>query len=240
MKTSRNTMMGALTMTFLTVLFLGSVLGFFSNATTSPDSVTLNIPTYQTVYVTAPSTSNITVVSVTGQNYSLQSNRQFNSNILSFTPSNSGRYTILLNVSSLGANFAYVAKQATPVNVAACNNCNFTGQGNLLILLNVNSTSGTAQGSSWDPLFGMLPLRLQGFSVSFYDVIGTIAVFGFVFLGLGIAFRSKVAYLGIAILFIIGAIILGLFVLLGIVGLYLLGFALINIVWKYKTWRGRK
>ena len=219
---------------------MGAILPFSSSETGTTNSVSLSVPVNEQVYVTAPSSSNFTILSVTGQGYSLTTAREFNSNILTFIPQNATKLSILLNVTSPGATYAYVTKEASPVNLPACNNCNFTGQGNVLVQVNINATSGTPQANSWDPLFGMLPVRLQGFSVSFEDVIATMAILGVLFLGLGIAFRSKVSYLGIAVLFIVGAITLGLLVLLGVIGIYLFGFALINIVWRYRSWKERK
>ena len=227
-------------MASLSLILAGTIFPFASSSVGSVNSVTLSVPVNQDVYVTAPYSSNFTILSVIGQGYSLQTSRGFNSNTLTFTPTNATHFLVIVNASSSGANYAYVTKQASPVNLPACNNCNFTGQGSVIVQLNINATAGTAQGNSWDPLFGMLPLRLQGFSVSFSEIIVTMAILGFLFLGLGIVFHSKVAYLGVAVLFIVGAITLGLLVLLGVIGLYLLGFAAINIVWRYRSWKGRK
>jgi hypothetical protein len=227
--------------TFLSFVLLAPIFGFDNGASSAVNSVNVSVPVNQQVDINAPYSSNFTVLSVTGQGYSLLTTREYNSNILEFTPANDTHFTILVNVSSVGPVYAYVTKQASPVYVAACNNnCNFTGRGSVLIQLNVNATQETTQGNSWDPLFGMLPLHLQGFSITFNAVIETIAGLGFLFLGLGIAFRSKVAYLGVAILFIVGAIELGLLVLFGIIGAYLLGFAVINLVWRYRSWKGKR
>jgi hypothetical protein len=239
-KTNRNIFAGTISMTFVSFMLVGSIFIVGSSAAGNTNSVTVSVPVNQQVYVTAPYSSNFTILSVIGQGYSLQSTRQYTSNVLTFTPRNDTRFTILVNVSSSGSNYASVTKQVSPGNVPACSNCNFTGQGSIVIQLNVNGTREASQGSSWDPLFGMLPLRLQGFSLTFNAVIETIAVFGFLFLGLGIAIRSKIAYLGIAILFIIGAIMLGLLVMLGMIGTYLFGFAMINLFWKYKSWKQKK
>lgn len=239
-KTNRGIGIGIFSMIFLSLMVLGAILPFSSSGTGSTNSVSLSVPVNEQIYVTAPYSSNFTILSVTGQGYSLTTAREFDSNMLTFVPQNATKLSVLLNVSAPGDTFAYVTREASPVNLPACNNCNFTGQGSVLVQLNINATSGASQSNSWDPLFGMLPVRLQGFSVTFEDVLVTMAIFGFLFLGLGIAFRSKVAYLGIAVLFIACTITLGLLVLLGVIGLYLFGFALINIVWRYRSWRGRK
>ena len=239
-KTMHGISIGIFSVTLMSLMVFGAILPFSSSDTGTTNSVSLSVPVNEQIYVTAPYSSNFTILSVTGQGYSLTTAREFDSNILTFIPQNTSKLSVLLNVTSSGAMYAYVTKEASPVNLPACNNCNFTGQGSVLVQLNINATSGTSQVNSWDPLFGMLPVRLQGFSLSFEDVIATMAIFGSLFLGLGIAFRSKVSYLGVAVLFIVGAITIGLLVLLGVIGLYLLGFSLINIVWRYRSWRGRK
>jgi hypothetical protein len=233
---------GVLAVSLLIFLALGSVYGAHAGASSPFNSVSISLPINQQININAPYSSNFTILSVIGQGYDLQTTREYNSNVLTFTPTNNTQFRVIVNVSSSGSNYAYVTKEASPIFAPACgsNNCNFTGQGNIIVELDVNATQETAQGGSWNPLFGMLPFRLQGFSISFDNVIETIAGIGFLFLGLGIAFRSKITYLGVAILFIVGAIMFGLLVPFGMIGLYLLGFAVINLVWKYKTWKGKR
>jgi hypothetical protein len=201
----------------------------------------VNVPVGNEVFVSAPESTNFTILSVTGQGYTIQTSKGPNTSVLMFDPSNATMYSLIINMTSLGPNYGYVTKQANPVNIEACANCNFTGSGNLIIQVNINATNAnTANSLTWGPLFGMLPIKLQGFSVSFLTILETFAVAGFIILGLGIAFRSKVSYLGLAMLFIIGAITFGLLVVLGIIALYLTGFAIINLVWRFKSWKSKE
>jgi hypothetical protein len=206
------------------------------------NSADISMQTNQILQVSVPISSNITVLSISGEGYSVQSMKETSSNVLTFTPNNATLFTLVLNVTSRSSsNFAYVTKQSSPVFVQACSNCNFTGSGNLLVSLNVNATSSSIQsGSVWDPLTGMLPLKVQNFALNFLDVMVILAGFGFAILALGIGFRSKVVYLGLAILFILGLIEFGLIVMFSLIGGYFVSFALINIFWKHRSWRSRK
>lgn len=214
-----------------------------SSAAQQPtNTVNVSVPVGNYVAISAPMLSKFTVVSLSGgQGYQLKTIQQLSENILQFTPSNASDYSLVVNVSSAGQNYAYVTEQSSPVDIPACNSCNFTGTGNILVDLTVNATSvPAAVGVAWNPVFGLLPLRLQIFSLSFLNVIEIVAAFGFLFLALGITFRSRISYLGIAILFIAGAVTFGLLIPLAVIALYLVGFALVNITWRVISRRTRK
>jgi hypothetical protein len=211
-------------------------------STSQGNNANFSIPVKDIVQVSAPPTANISVLSISGDGYSLQTATEQSANVLTFTPNNVTVFTIVLNVSSSsGSNYADVTKQSTPLFVQACSNCNFTGSGNLIVSLNINATNSSAQtGSVWDPLTGMLPLKVQNLALSFVDLMIILSGFGFAFLALGIGFRSKVLYLGLALLFILGIVEFGLIVMFGIIAAYLVSFALINVFSKHRFWRSKR
>jgi hypothetical protein len=226
----------------LIIIFVAAAsFGILPSDASATNQVSVSLPVNYGVNINVPATSNFSILAVTGQGYALETLHSVDSNILSFTPTNATLFSIEVNVSSTGQNYAYVTKESADSLVPACTNCNFTGEGNLVLNIMVNATGSTGQGnSSWDPLVGLLPVKIQSFSFSFVEILETLAILGFAFLGLGIAFHSRVAYLGIVVLFIDGLITLGILVVLGIISAYLLGFAIINIVWKARTWKSRR
>lgn len=200
------------------------------------DTVLVPVSLNQQVYLDSPISTNFTILSVTGsQAYSIQTQPQNGLNQLTFTPKNGTFFSLVINASSFGANYVDVTKGGSPFSTFSKN---FTGQGNLIVNINVNVTSsGSNANYAWDPLVGMLPLKIQSFSLSFIAVIEIFSLLGVLFLSLGIVFHSKVSYLGLAILFIAGAITLGILVLLSIIGIYLFGFATVNLVWRFRSSR---
>lgn len=223
------------------IFLAGASYAILPSSATTTNHVDVTIPVNYGVNIEIPMSSNFSVMSVTGQGYALQTLKGLDSNVLVFTPTNATVFSIMVNVSSTGQNYAYVTKESAASLVPACDNCNFTGVGNLIVDVTVNATGSSAgANSTWDPLVGLLPVKVQSFSVSFAQILETLAILGFAFLGLGIAFHSRVAYLGVVVLFIDGVITLGILVVLGIISAYLLGFAIVNVVWKFKTWKTRR
>jgi hypothetical protein len=238
---------GCITFTFTALLFSPSV--FASSTTTT--SVSVSVPVGNSVSVTSPGSSNLTIRSITGNgHYSLETMQEGNTTILTFIPTNATQFLLVINVSSSSGspNYANVAVQnSTSASVVPNQNTsirNVTGSGNLIIDLKINALSASSSGSdssiSWNPLFGMLPVKLQPPSLSLAQVIEVIAGIGAFFLALGIAFKSKVSYLGVLILIIVGIATVGILVLLSVLGAYLLSFGLVNLAWKLKLMKHKK
>ncbi|MHB1908237.1 MAG: hypothetical protein ACYCQJ_05115 [Nitrososphaerales archaeon] len=217
----------------LTLLFLS----FASSA--SADSVTVSVTPDQAVYFSAPASSNFTVLSITGnQGYLIQTTPGIQSNQLTFTPTNGTYFSIIVNVSSFANNYVNISRQGSALSTFSKN---FTGYGNLIVQVIVNvSSSGVSPAFTWDPLVGILPLKLASFSFNFLTVMESLALIGAFFLALGIVLHSRLSYFGLAILFLAGAITLGILLVLGIVGFYLFGFAVVNVVWRFKSWKRRE
>jgi hypothetical protein len=235
---SRSLLLASSVIVFATLSLAGAT-AMSSSGTQAANTVAITIPVNQGVVVSSPLTSNFTVLSASGQGYTLQTEAGLTTNVLTFTPTNATQFSILVNVTANGPNYAYVMKQSdAALEVPACSQCNFTSNGSVLLRLNINATSNPASsGTSWDPLFGMLPLRLHSVSLSFFDVLAIMMTLGSVFLAIGVVAKSKVAYLGVVILFLVGAVEFGLLVMLGLVGIYLLSFSALSLYWRYRSWR---
>ena len=210
---------------------------FASSATT--DSVTVPVTPNQSVYLDSPASSNFTILSISGnQGYLIQTTPGSEVNQLTFTPTNGTYFSIMVNVSSFGNNYVSISRQGSSFSTFSKN---FTGYGNLIVQVIVNvSSSASSPAFTWDPLVGILPLKLESFSFNFLTIMESLALIGAFFLALGMVLHSRLSYFGLAILFLAGAITLGILLVLGIVGLYLFGFAVVNIVWRFKTWKGRE
>ncbi len=208
-------------------------LGFPSaNTQTTSNSISVSTTSQQYVKVIASLTSNITVLSVSGGQYDLSLSTIAGMNQLQFTPLNVTQYSLIVNVSSLGSNFAYVLKQngafATPIK-------NVTTQGNIILNFTITSLQPVSQGNSWDPLFGVTGIRVQGFSLSFPTIVGIMIALGVSLLALGIRFRSYLSYLGMMILSMGVVMVLGILVSIVILIAYILSFVGITVLWNFSS-----
>jgi hypothetical protein len=168
-------------------------------------------------------------MSLTGGQYDLKTYAGSGLTGLQFIPTNGSQYSLTVNVSGVGPNFAVVSKEGNPYDQEIRN---VTGTGNIILVVEIATSPVPAQNTSWDPLFGITGIRLQLAELNYTNAIEIVAAIGVFFLALGVAFHSRITYLGVVILSIASVMVFGTLFLFAAVITYFVGFATVNLVWR--------
>lgn len=216
-------------------LFLSWIGPFQDPISTSANSgvsrAQISVTVGETVTVLSPASSNMSLVSLYGGQYSLQVTKIGRMNSLDFIPENASTYSLLINISTSDPsqeNYAIVQEMR---GTSLTTSSNFTSSSSMLLNLVVQAVSQPSKqiGSSWDPLFGMTGIRIKGISIPFSAVLLIIFAFGACFVYLGSKFGSALTYIGLTIVAIDGIMVVGfLVVILAICG-YVGSFVLVNM-----------
>ncbi len=181
---------------------------FLSTATT-PTNVQVSISSNQSVDVVVPSSSNLTLLSVTGGQYNLKTIDEPSGNQLTFSPSTNGTYSVSVNVSSV-ATTSILILQSTGVLQTLLKNV--TASGVTLLNLSITVLPSTASGSTWNPLSGFIGLGFSfgGINLSTSDVLAIFLGISLLIMGLGVRYNQKLLFVGLFILSLVGIATVGI------------------------------
>ncbi|MDA4111508.1 MAG: hypothetical protein OK439_03150 [Thaumarchaeota archaeon] len=197
--------------------------------------INITLTSTQVLRIIAPASSNVTLLSVVGGQYDIGLYATGGKNILLFTPLQDSNYSMILNVSSGGQNYALFSKQGLPTDSWSKN---VTGSGDLILNVVVSVVPPpTTQNSSWNPLFGFTGISLGGITLDATDVLVIFALFSVSLIVLGMKYSHKMLYGGIFFLSLIGMIVIGILVVGLIVGAYIAGFAVIKSFFGFRARR---
>ncbi len=197
--------------------------------------VSTNLPLGNYLLMTTAISNNLTVLSVSGGEYSLSEYIANGQDIMRFTPSNGSLFILVVNVSAYSFTsrpFVFISKQ---MNDSVLPVENLTGMGGMVVKLVIHTLPPRAQYAAWNPIFGILPFRFQIGSITFAQSIALFTAIGCLIMLLGIILHSKLVYLGLFVLSGAFFIVAGIMVLLIAIGLYFLGFVAINLIWRIRT-----
>jgi hypothetical protein len=194
-----------------------------------------NVTFGQILRVLTPSTSNITILSLSGGQYDIGLYTSGTKNDVLFTPAQIENYTLVLNVSSTAANSAGFSLLGTPQTTWVKN---VTGTGNLILHINVQVLpQPVSQSSGWNPLFGFTGISLGGITLDATEVVVIFALFSASLIIIGMKRSHKLLYIGLFFLSLIGMIELGILVVGVIIGSYVAGFLIIKSYFGFKSRR---
>ncbi len=182
-----------------------------------------------------PQTSNVTILSLSGGQYDTGLYATGTKNDLLFTPAQIANYSLVLNISSTGANSASLSELGSSASTWTKN---ITGTGNLLLNLSIAVLpQPVSQSSGWNPLFGFTGISLGGITLGATDILAIFAIFSASLIIIGIKRNHKLLYAGLFFMSLIGMIVVGILVVGIILGSYLGGFLIIK---SYFGFRSRK
>jgi hypothetical protein len=200
-----------------------------------PPPLDVNLTYGQTLRILTPSSSNITILSLSGGQYDTGLYVSGAKDDLLFTPAQIANYSLVLNVSSAGANSAGLSELGTPTTAWVKN---VTGTGNLILNLTVIVVpQPVAQSSGWNPLFGFTGISLGGVTLDTTDILAIFAIFSVSLMLIGIKHNQKLVYTGLFFLSLIGMIVVGILVVAIIFGSYLAGFVVIKSYFGFRSRR---
>jgi len=199
-----------------------------------PINVTLT--STQALRVTTAATSNVSLLSVVGGQYDIGLYTSGGKNILLFTPLQNANYSLILNISSFGQNYAMLNKGGTPSDSWTKN---ITGTGTLIVSLAISVVPPplSTQNSSWNPLFGFTGISLGGITLDATDVLVIFALFAVALVGIGAKYSQKMLYGGFFFLALLGMIAIGILVVGLIIGIYVAGFVVIRSLFGFRARR---
>jgi hypothetical protein len=198
-------------------------------------SIDVNLTFGFTLRVLTPLTSNVTILSLSGGEYDTGLYASGTKNALLFTPAQIANYSLVLNISSIGANSASLSELGS---TASTWTKNLTGTGNLLLILSIDVIpQPVSQSSGWNPLFGFTGISLGGITLGATDILAIFAIFSASLIVIGIKRSHKLLYAGLFFMSLIGMIVVGILVVGIILGSYLAGFLIIK---SYFGFRSRK
>jgi hypothetical protein len=199
-----------------------------ASSASAPVSVPVSISSNESLQVIVPTSSNITVISLTGGPYNVGISNGARENKLVFSPnspnSQNDTYSMLLNVSSYGSNSVMVMQSSTSGILSLVKN--FTAQGNMILNLSITVTPGLQSPSSWNALSGFLGfgLNLGGVNLDTTDVLAIFAGMAILVIGLGAKFSQKFIFFGLFLLSLVGIVAIGILGIGLVFGLYITSF----------------
>ena len=164
-----------------------------SSSTLPSKPINITLTSTQILRVNTPVGSNVTLLSVRGGQYDIGLFSSGGKNALLFTPLQNSNYSLILNVSSIGQNYAQLAILGSPTNSWTKN---ISSTGNLIvdIVLSVVPPPATTQNSGWNPLFGFTGISLGGITIDATGVLIIFALFSVALIGLGMKYSQKMLY----------------------------------------------
>jgi hypothetical protein len=211
------------------ILFPQSIV----SSAAAPVAVQVSIYSNQSVVVVVPPASNISLLSVTGNQYNVGVTNGIRSNILTFSPTASnGTYSVLLNVSSDQSTYATIMQSTGVIQTLVKN---VTSSGNLLVNLSVTVTEQVSSGVAWNALSGFLGLGLNlgGVNLDTTDVLAIFLGISLTIIGLGANFNQKFLFVGLFLLSILGIVAVGIIGVGLTLGAYILSFVAIKSYYRF-------
>jgi hypothetical protein len=207
-----------------------------SSFTSPAKPINVTLASTELLRVSTPATSNVTLLSVVGGQYDIGLYTSGGKNELLFTPLQNANYSLILNVSLLGRNYAQMSILGSPTDSW---NKNITGTGNLIltVVISVVPPPATSQNSSWNPLFGFTGISLGGITLDATDVLVIFALFSVALIAMGMKYSQKLLYGGIFFLALLGMIAVGVLFVGLILGGYIGGFAVVRSVFRFRARR---
>ncbi len=219
-------------------------------AASSPQTLGVTVPSGTPVYVITPSHSNLTVLSVNGQQYETSLSRLQPGYVISnngvpvtvpsliggeefaFTPRNSSVYSVELGIGSSGTAYALVLLGSPSGNVFR----NVSSSSSFELALTVTATPSQAQSQGWNPLFGLTGIGTIGFEFTSVEGLIFLSVVLVALFTLGVRYSKKFLGLGLLLLFGIGLVLVGLVIEGLVLAIYLASFIAVRA---YFGFRGR-
>jgi hypothetical protein len=203
---------------------------FLSTAAT-PTNVRVTISANQSLDVIVPSSSNLTLLSVTGGQYNLKTIYEPSGNELTFSPSTNGTYSVLVNVSSVAVT-GILIEQTTGVLLTLLKNV--TASGVTLLNLSITVLPPSASGSTWNALSGFIGLGFSfgGVNLSTSDFLAIFLGFSLLVMGLGVKYNQKLLFVGLIILSLVGIATVGILGVAVVAGGYVSSFFAIRYYYR--------
>jgi hypothetical protein len=196
-------------------------------------SLQINLTSGDILRVIASSSTNITVLSLSGGQYDLGLYTSGSKNDLLFTPAQIANYTLSLNVSTASSDIISISDIGTSQSTWTKN---ITMSGIAILDLSVVVLPETvSQSSGWNPLFGFTGISLGGVTLDSTDILSIFAVFSISLIVLGAMKSQKLLYTGLFFLSLIGMIVVGIFVVGVVIGSYFAGFLVIRSYFGYRS-----
>ena len=201
----------------------------------SRSSLEVNLTSGQILRVITSSSTNVSVLSLSGGQYDLGLYTSGAKNELLFTPAQLANYTLSLNISSTAGDIVSLsAIGESPTTWTK----NITTTGNLILDLTVDVLpEPVSESSGWNPLFGFTGISLGGVTLGSTDVLAIFAAFSLGLMIVGAKKSQKLLYAGLFFLSLIGMIVVGILVVGVIIGSYFAGFLIIRSYFGYRSRR---
>jgi hypothetical protein len=209
----------------LALVVLGMML-FESTYSSASAPVAVQVPIFsnQSVLVSVPASSNITLLSVHGGQYSVGVSQVLRGEELTFSPdSSNGTYSMMVNVSSPSTTSILIMESNGVLQTLVKN---VTSSGNMLLNISITVSPQITTGSEWNPLSGFIGLGLKfgGLNLDTTDVMAIFLVLSVSIIGLGIRFSQKMLFFGLALLSLLGIVAVGVLGVGLVLGGYVLSF----------------
>lgn len=210
-------------------------------ATSSPQAVSVTIPSGITLYVLTPVRSNLTVLAVSGAQYDTSLTRipfgfgLGNNGVptpapnlvggaeFAFTPLDLSAYSVNLSVASRGSTYALLLLGSLSGSVYR----NVTSPGSFTLALTVASTAA-APSQGWNPLFGLTGIAAIGLGFTSEDGLILFSALLVSLFALGVRYSRKFLGLGLLLLLGLGLVIVGLVIESLVLGLYIASFVAVR------------
>jgi hypothetical protein len=189
-----------------------------------PVTVRVSIFSNQSMQIVVPASSNLTLLSLRGEQYNVGVTYGPRTNVLTFSPSSSnGTYSMLVNVSSPSPTNVLVMQTSGGVQTLAKN---VTSGDSILLNLSVSVSPEINSGPSWNPLSGFIGLGLSfgGLSLDTTDIFAIFLGISLLVIGLGVKFSQKFVFVGLSFLSLVGVAAVGILGVGLVLGLYVLSF----------------
>jgi len=195
----------------------------------------INLTYGQILRVLTPSTTNVSVLSLSGGQYDVGLYTTGNKNDLLFTPAQISNYTLTLQISSSTTTTASISELGNPASTWTKN---ITGTGNFVLRIAiVVLPEAVSQSSGWNPLFGFTGISLGGVTLNSTDILSIFAALSVMLMAVGAKRSTKLLYTGLFFLSIIGMIVVGILVVGAIFASYFGGFLIIRSYFGYRSRR---
>jgi hypothetical protein len=207
---------------------------------TQQSSIVINMTSGVILRVLVPSSSNISVLSLSGGQYDAGMYTAGTKNEFLFTPAQVANYSLVLNVSSTSPTTINLTQIGDSPSTWSKNITSDMDDQILKISMSVLPQPPASQSSGWNPLFGFTGISLGGVTLNSTDVLGIFAAFSIFLMAVGIKRSQKLLYAGLFFLSLIGMIVVGILVVALVAGSYLAGFLIIRSYFGYKAHRQGK
>lgn len=197
--------------------------------------IDVNLTFGQILRIEVPSSSNVSILSLSGGQYDTGLYVSGSKQDLLFTPAQIANYTLVLNISSATPSSAGLSLLGSPTTTWTNN---VTATGNFILNMTVIVLpQPVSQSSGWNPLFGFTGISLGGITLDTTDILAIFALFSISLMLIGIKRSQKLLYTGLFFLSLVGVVVVGILVVGIIFGSYLAGFLVIKSYFGFRSRR---